>query len=88
VNNITYRTAQPWAKCYVKVKTEGKAELFLRQRAFKISEKKDFTVFKLKSKCNFEPDRKVHLVSCTTFLCNKPSLIKTPSTKSRFFPHT
>jgi hypothetical protein len=53
-----------------------------------MEEKKDFTVFKLKSKRNFEPDREVQLVSCTTFLCNKPSLIKTPSTKSRFFHHT
>jgi hypothetical protein len=92
--NITYPSAQPWAKCYVKANRDEKAELLLRQRVFKSNwggkKKKDFTVFKLKSKRNFEPDRKVQLVSCTTFLCNNPPLIKTPSTSttSRFFHHT
>ena len=82
-----YRTAL--SKMLRESQDRGEGRTVLTSKGFqKYLKKKKIESLNLKSKCNFEPGRKVQLVSCTTFLCNKPSLIKTPSTKSRFFHHT
>ena len=44
----------------------------------KVYEKKILRSINLKSKCNFEPHRKVQLVSCNPFLCNKLSFNQKP----------